>query len=65
MKNEDLLPPIIKDLIDSIRNESLPVHVRDTYCARLENILDCSADVVNKFRAKQVKHYTIKKKQKA
>lgn len=65
MKNEDLLPPIIKDLIESIRNDKSPIHVRDAYCARLENIISCATDAVESFRKKQAKHYLIKSKQKA
>jgi len=65
MKNEDTLPPIIKDLIANVRSESNPVHTRDAYCARLENIAQCCTEVVETFRRKQAKFYAIKGKQKA
>lgn len=65
MKNEDLLPPIIKDLIVQLGNENIPLHTRDQYCARLENIIECCTGHVEKFRRKLVRHNTIKAKQKA
>jgi hypothetical protein len=64
MKNEELLPPIIKDLIVELRNEETPMHIRDAFCGRLENIVQCCADSIEVFRRKQAKHYTIKSKQK-
>jgi hypothetical protein len=65
MKNEDLLPPIIKDLILSIRDDKTPMHNRDLVCSRLENIVQCCADAIEAFKKKQTKHYMIKAKQKA
>lgn len=65
MKNLDLLPPIIKDIIADLNNDKSPIHVRDAYCARLENIVNCANEAIERFRRKQAKHYTIKSKQKA
>lgn len=65
MKNPELLPPIIKDLIDALAKDSTPLHVRDNVCARLENVVNCSTAAIEAFRKKQTRHYTIKAKQKA
>lgn len=65
MKNPDLLPPIIKDLVEELKNDATPIHVRDHVCARLENVVACSNEAIEMFRKKQVRHYTIKAKQKA
>lgn len=65
MKNEDLLPPIIKDLIDALRKDENSISTRDHVCARLENVVACSNDAIEVFRQKQVRHYTKKAKQKA
>lgn len=65
MKNPELLPPIIKDLIDALGKNETPIHVRDNISARLENIVQCSNDAIETFRKKQTRHYTIKSKAKA
>jgi hypothetical protein len=65
MKNPEILPPIVKDLIDALRKDDTPIHVRDNICGRLENIVDCANDAIAAFRAKQTRHYTIKSKTKA
>jgi DNA-directed RNA polymerase subunit L len=65
MKNYESLPPIIKDLIDALKKDDTPIHVRDNISARLENIITCCNDSVEQFRRKQTKHYTVKAKQKA
>lgn len=64
MKNHDLLPPIIRDLIEDLRKDDTPIHSRDNVCARLENIVACSNEAIDTFRKKQTKYYTIKSKQK-
>ena len=64
MKNEDLLPPIIKDLIASIRDDKTPIANRDMISARLENIVACCSEAVETFRKKQTRHYSILAKQK-
>lgn len=65
MKNLDLLPPIIRDLIDNLSKDNVPLHTRDQYAARLENIIECSQGAVEQFRKKLVRHNTIKAKTKA
>ena len=64
MKNEDLLPPIIKDLIASIRDDKTPIANRDMISARLENIVACCSEAVEAFRKKQTRFYSIQAKTK-
>jgi hypothetical protein len=64
MKNYELLPPIIKDLIDALRQDDTPIHIRDAYSSRLENVVDCCSEAIEAFRKKQARHYTIRAKQK-
>ena len=65
MKNPELLPPIVRDLIAELNKDGNPTHARDNLCARLENIVACANDAIETFRVKRTRHYTIKSKTKA
>lgn len=54
-KNLDTLPPIVRDLIESIRKDTTPPHIRDVYAQRLENIVECGGETLFWYRTKHLK----------
>lgn len=51
MKNYETLPPVIRDLIDHLREDKTPPHVKDVYAQRLENIVECGSAALLAYKA--------------
>jgi hypothetical protein len=47
---EELLPPIIVDIIHTVMNRSEKLHVRDNACGRLEQIVNACEIAIADFR---------------
>lgn len=57
IEREELLPPIIVDIIRSALSKKNPPHVRDNACGRLEQIVkSCEAAIVE-FRNDQNRYF--------
>lgn len=51
---EEVLPPIIVDIVKTVLDDKNPMHVRENACGRLEQIaIDCD-NVAKHFRAQQL-----------
>lgn len=59
---QEILPPIIVDIVQTVLNDKQPVHVRENACIRLEQIAENCSLVAKQFRATQINQNVMKKR---
>lgn len=58
---EEVLPPIIFDIVQTVINDKNPVHVRENACGRLEQIADACRIASENFRVQQSRNNIMKR----